>query len=729
MLAEPRRREMLCPICHAPLAESADGVALCCAAAPMQWRCAECGGISEGFAFPYGMCPQCGGKLALREPEVGAEVDAAELAAVRTAFEIELGGRAFYQRAAAETDDDDMRALFSRFAVMEGAHMETLSRRYHVVDVPEPSRAFRIELAAIFAGVEHRPKDPVNLFSIAIALEQRAADFFSTRAKRAPAGSAEQRLYRELAAEEREHAETLAAGWARWRERKPGFVTDPLADGVRAAAPNALAESINAAALLLDDVAADRIALVCGEQQLSYGELRERVARAAAVWRARGLRPGDRVAIKLPDGIDWVVAFLGTIWAGGVAVAVNPRIPAPEWQYILDEAGFTLILAESDDDTPSPWRERVILVDDGRRAVEVALPLRPHLVGEETTAFWCHSSGTSGKPKAVLHAHRFARQIERVSRERLGIGANDRLFATSRLFFSYPQTNSLFAGLKLGATILLDPQWPTAASVAATVAALRPSVLFSVPSLYRNLLHEGLAPALAQAGVKRCVSAGEPLPASLRNAWNDATGIGMVDGYGASETLVLVLTALGADGALQPSPGVDVRPVDADAAAAGLPTRLRFRVPSLALGYLDRPAAQAESFRDGAFCPADLFVPHEAGGWRFAGRDDSLIKIKGRWVNLVELEERLAANTPGLLEAATVCVPDKDGVDAVAMFYVARPGEGAAVERALRDRAATLPHYQRPSWLHAVDVLPRTATGKLLRRRLVELVAMDTGHA
>jgi acyl-coenzyme A synthetase/AMP-(fatty) acid ligase/rubrerythrin len=694
----------------------------------MQWQCAQCGKISEGFAFPYGRCPQCGGKLSLREDDRAPDTNRAALHAVRMAFEIELGGRAFYQRAAAESSDEELRALFGRFAIMEGEHMETLSRRYHI-EPPPPSPAFRLELAAIFAEVDHRPQDPDNLFRIAIALEKRAAGFFAKRAARAPLGSAEQRLFLELGAEEREHVALLTTEHERWRARKPGlFSGDALADAARAARPaGTLAQSLNAAALILADCDPARIALVCGEQQLSYADLRDRVARAAGLWRSRGLKPGDRVAIKLPDGIDWVVAFLGTIWAGGVAVAVNPQIPAPEWHYILDEAGFNVILAANADDTPSPWRERVMLVDEGRGAVTATAPVEPHWVDDDTPAFWCHSSGTSGKPKAVVHRHGFAREIERVSRERLGITAADRLFATSRLFFSYPQTNSLFAGLKIGATVILDPQWPTAASAAATVEKMRPTVFFSVPSLYRNLLHAGLAPGLAAAGVKRCVSAGEALPASLRDAWREATGIGMIDGYGASETLVLVLTALDSDDGLQASPGVEVQPLDAEAAKAGIPTRLRIRVSTLALGYLDRPAAQAESFRDGAFCPADLFLRTPSGGWRFAGREDSLVKIKGRWVNLVELEEHLAAGTPGLLEAATVCVPDEDGVDSVALFYVARPGERAEVERLLRERSAALPPYQRPSGMHSLPVLPRTPTGKLLRRRLAEMLTQAAG--
>jgi acyl-coenzyme A synthetase/AMP-(fatty) acid ligase/rubrerythrin len=719
---------MQCPKCHVVLADEDDGPYICCAEAPVQWQCRQCGKVSDGFAFPYGCCPQCGGTLALRDQNLPAGVDAASLNAVRAAFEIELGGRAFYQRAAAETDDDELRALFGRFAIMEGEHMETLSRRYHI-QPPEPSPAFRVELAAIFAGVQNRPADPSNLFRVAIALEKKAAAFFATRSSHAPAGSAEQRLYLELGAEEREHAAMLATEFDRWRARKPGlFSGDPLVEAARAARSAAVpAKPINAAALLLAAAADSRVALVCGEQQLTYGELRERVACAASVWISRGLRPGDRVAIKLADGIDWVVAFLGTIWAGGISVAVNPQIPAPEWQYILDEAGFNVILAANADDTPAPWRERVVLVEEGRRAVAAASPAQPCWVDDDTPAFWCHSSGTSGKPKAVVHKHSFAREIERISRDRLRITPDDRLFATSRLFFSYPQTNSLFAGLKLGATIILDSQWPTAESAAATVQKTHPTVFFSVPSLYRNMLHAGLAPSIAAAGVTRCVSAGEALPASLRDAWREATGIGMTDGYGASETLVLVLTSLDGEDGLQASPGVEVEPIDADAASSGIPTRLCFRVTTLALGYLDRPAAQADSFRKGAFCPADLFVRTKGGGWRFAGREDSLVKIKGRWVNLVELEERLGAGTPGLLEAATVCVPDADGVDSVAMFYVARPGERAEVERVLRERTAALPPYQRPRGLHALEILPRTPTGKLLRRRLAELLTQAAG--
>jgi len=702
---------MLCPKCHRPLADESDGPYICCAGESMRWRCVKCAKISEGFAIPYGRCPKCGGGLMQLDAPESVSADADAVHAVRLAFEIELGGRNFYQRAAATTNDDELRALFTRFAVMEGEHMETLSRRYHL-DVPDPSDDFRIEVAAIFADVKHRPLDPANLFSIAISLEKRAAGFFEGRAGAAAPGSAQHQLFLELAAEEREHAEMLETELRRWRERRPGI----FGDTVTATGP-----TMNAAAVLLAGKDPTHCALECGNQRISYGELTERVARAAGLWQAKGVRPGDRVAIKLPDGIDWVIAYLGTIWAGAVAVAVNPQVPAAEWQYILDEAGFNLILAESAAGTPAPWDARVVLLEEGRREITATAPIEPVALPEDAPVLWSHSSGTTGKPKAIIHAQRFARAVERVSRERLGITAADRLFPTSKLFFAYPQTNCIFAGLKIGATILIDPSWPTPDSVVATVAAVRPTVLFSVPSMYRALLQGGQAAAIGKAGVRLCVSAGEAIPPGTRNAWQQASGVGMADGYGASEVMVLAMTTMPGEEGLRPSPGIELTPVDPAAAASGVPTRLLLRTGTTALGYLDRPAAQADAFRDDAFCAADLFVQHKDGSWRFAGREDALIKIKGRWVNLVELETHLAQDIPGLREAAAICVADGQGFDTVVLFYASAPGQADAVLEALRARAQSLPPHARPTQWREIPQMPRTVTGKLMRRQLAEM--------
>jgi len=586
--------------------------------------------------------------------------------------------------------------------------MEALARRYGV-DVPDPPPLASLQTAVVFAGIDRLIGDPSDLLRIAIGFEQRAAATFAASAAAAAPGSAEQRLYEELTAEEREHERMLDGELSRWHARGG-------AERAAAKAAAAAGAQLNGAELLLAGHDAATTAIECDGKRMSYGELRDRVARAGALWRQRGLRPGDRVAVKLPDGFDWAVAWLGAIWAGGVAVGVNPRIPAPEWQFILEEAGFDVIVAESAEDTPPPWHSRVSLVDEARAEVSATAPMPAVPMPEEAPAFWVHSSGTSGKPKAVVHTHRCVREIGRISAERFGIAPGDRLLASSRLFFAYPLTNLLLAGLRLGATLLLDAQWPTAKGVAANVARMRPTVLFSVPSLYRDLLNESAAGGIAAAGVRLCVSAGEALPAQLRRRWVAGSGLPIIDGYGASETLVLVMQAHDERGFV-PSPGVEIRALDES--AVDTPTRLLVRCATLASGYYDRPIAQAESFREGAFCPADLWQRTEGGFWQFAGREDSLVKIRGRWVNLVELAEKLTAQAGGVNDGAAVCVPDADGVDAVAYFYVTTDGDKARA--ALEQVAATLPPYQRPRWLHAIDAFPRGPTGKLLRRKLVEL--------
>jgi homotetrameric NADPH-dependent glutamate synthase len=191
------------------------------AATLVAWRCTACAKVSEGFAFPYGMCPYCGGKLEVYEKRRLELAEATE--AIRKAFEIELGGQAFYRRAAAETEDPVLKQLFASFAEMEKEHMDTLCRRYHV-EVPAPSEEFQIERAAIYAGIENHPEDPGNLFRIAIAFEQRAVDFFASRADKAAPGSVEAQLYKELAAEEREHVELLTTEYRRWESGKAGMM-------------------------------------------------------------------------------------------------------------------------------------------------------------------------------------------------------------------------------------------------------------------------------------------------------------------------------------------------------------------------------------------------------------------------------------------------------------------------------------------------------------------------
>lgn len=209
----------ICPRCQRPLEDEEPYI--CCAGTELRWRCTECLKVSEGFAFPYGMCPYCKGRLELHDRDAVQGDEA--LVAVRKAFEIELGGHAFYARAARDASEPALRELFGRFAAMEQEHMETLRKRYHA-DLPAAAVDFQLDRAAIFAGVERKPEDPANLFRIAIAFEQRAVEFFAREGERAPAGSVERELYSELAAEEREHVELITTEFHRWQAGKVGVL-------------------------------------------------------------------------------------------------------------------------------------------------------------------------------------------------------------------------------------------------------------------------------------------------------------------------------------------------------------------------------------------------------------------------------------------------------------------------------------------------------------------------
>jgi len=206
-----------CPRCHGDLAPGERYI--CCAGETLQWRCDGCHRVSEGFAFPFGLCPSCGGHL--RRTETGT-VDAREV--VRQAMEIELGGTAFYRRGAGATPDPALRSLFLRLAAMEQEHLDLLSRRYHL---PAPSwvnEGASTAHLAVYAGMEADVDGVVDLLELALELERRARDFFAERSRELKEGSPEWRLCRELEAEEYGHVALLETELERRREGRAGIL-------------------------------------------------------------------------------------------------------------------------------------------------------------------------------------------------------------------------------------------------------------------------------------------------------------------------------------------------------------------------------------------------------------------------------------------------------------------------------------------------------------------------
>jgi homotetrameric NADPH-dependent glutamate synthase len=216
--------EAACSKCRRPF-EPGDEEHICCAGERITWTCKSCQKVSEGFAFPYGLCPGCGGTLELGHDASLPSEDAVQ--AIRQAFEIELGGIAFYARGAKEIEakDPDLAHLFNELSGMEKGHLEILARRYHV---QAPAEALNQTLTpaqvAVFAGADVKDYSGASLLRLAVHLEKRARAFFLDAGRRFPTGSHEWKLYRELEAEEREHVDMLSTVLARIVAEKPVVV-------------------------------------------------------------------------------------------------------------------------------------------------------------------------------------------------------------------------------------------------------------------------------------------------------------------------------------------------------------------------------------------------------------------------------------------------------------------------------------------------------------------------
>ena len=413
---------MLCPKCHRPLADEDEGRQICCADASLQWRCCAVRRGQRGLCLPYGRCPHCGGKLALRDGRAARPTLRALDAHPHRVRDRARRARLLPARRGRQRRSGAA-PLFGRFAADGGrAHGDALA--------PLPRRR-----AGAVAGVPGRARGDLR------RRREPPAGSGEPVSHRDRAGEAGRRLLRRALRPGAAGVGRAAALHANWPPRnastpRPGHRVRTLARGpgrvcsrASRSAPRAQPARTRWQARSTPPRCcsrgsrrgAHRAVLRRREPELRRAA-RQRGARRVglAIARRRAGRPRrDQAARRLSTGS---VAFLGAIWAGGVAVAVNPRIPDAEWHYILDEAGFSAIVAEScRRHAVAVARARGALTEAWRRAMAQAAPGEPERDGPRgTPAFWCHSSGTSGKPKAVVHAQRFVRQIERVSRERPG---------------------------------------------------------------------------------------------------------------------------------------------------------------------------------------------------------------------------------------------------------------------------------------------------------------------
>lgn len=480
----------------------------------------------------------------------------------------------------------------------------------------------------------------------------------------------------------------------------------------------------------------DHPAIIHGGGVLTYGEFDAVVARTAAAFAALALPRGERVCLLMNDTPLFCAAFLGTLKAGGVVVPLNARLPSADLAFIVRDTAAHFLIADHEllaiaQAACSGTATRVLRADDGDGSLAALSARSAPLSAAAPTAanepaFWLYSSGTTGKPKAIIHSHANAAHAGKLLREVVQAGEHTVVLGASRLFFAFGLDNAFLGPLSCGATTILNGGWAEPERVAELTARHRPNVFFAVPSFFRRLLALPEARRRVFADVPLQFTAGERLPDAVAAQWRAAIGREIYGVHGMSETFCNTLAnrpdrwRLGTCGT--PLDGVQTKLLDTEgnAVAHDSPGVLWLKHPSLALGYRN-PEATARAFRDGWFCTGDLFTCDADGFWTHHGRADDLIKVAGQWVKPAEVEEAVLTD-PRVREAACVVVPDADGFDRLALFVGAADAHDGTQIAAARVQA--LPRHCQPKWIRSVIELPRTATGKvqryLLRQQLLE---------
>ena len=504
----------------------------------------------------------------------------------------------------------------------------------------------------------------------------------------------------------------------------------------------------NAAADLIDrNLAAGRggkIAFIDDYGHYGYAELAARVGRFAGALRARGIQREQRILLCLHDGIDFPTAFLGAIKAGIVPVAVNTLLGPEEFAFMLADSRARAIVV-SRPVLPAIEQAVAALADDRPEVIvsdpaTAGAPLGALAAGSFETGetapthsdepcFWLYSSGSTGRPKGTIHVHSsLAATAESYAVPVLGISERDLVYSAAKLFFAYGLGNALTFPMAVGATSLLTAERPNPPLVARLLRAHRPTIFCGVPTLYAAMLASNELPQPNEIALRRCVSAGEPLPAEIGRRWARRVGVDILDGIGSTEMLHIFLSNrpddvhYGTTGV--PVPGYDLKIVDDQERPVGQGETgdLLVRGPSAALGYWNNRERSRATFLGPWTRTGDKYYQDEAGHYVYCGRSDDMIKVSGMFVSPAEVEATLIAHDD-VLEAAVVGAADRDGLIKAKAFVVAKPaadaGEGLAdaLESHARSR---LPGFKCPRWFVFVDELPKTATGKIQRFKLRE---------
>jgi 4-hydroxybenzoate-CoA ligase len=494
-----------------------------------------------------------------------------------------------------------------------------------------------------------------------------------------------------------------------------------------------------------------RIAFEDPWRSLTYAALEHATRQFAGALKAAGIGRERRIALLLLDTIDFPIAFWGALRAGVVPIPINTLLTADAVSYILQDSrseavvitgalidafGATLRAAASkrvviagadglDPETDADSTGFAAFLSSGDPATPTAI------ASPDEVAFWLYSSGSTGAPKGVRHVHSSLRiTAETYGARVLGIRADDVMFSAAKAFHAYGLGNSLTFPQSVGAMAVLLPERPTPDAVLATMQRHNPTLFGGVPTLYAGLLaNPYIMPGAGSRRLRRCISAGEALPADIGQRWKSIVGVDILDGIGSTEMLHIFISnwpddvRYGTSG--KPVPGYEARVVDEHDRPVpfGEAGELVVRGESAAEGYWNQRAKSRRTFQGEWTYTGDTYTRDAAGYFRFQGRRDEMLKVSGIWVSPFEVEEALISH-PAVLEAAVIGRQDRDGLIKPKAFVILRGTDHdadalvAQLQAHVKERIGV---WKYPRWIEFVESLPKTATGKIQRFRLKEV--------
>lgn len=466
-----------------------------------------------------------------------------------------------------------------------------------------------------------------------------------------------------------------------------------------------------------------------GDRWLSWAEVRAQAGAVAAALSAAGVAPGDRVVLALPTSPAFVVAYLGVLATGAVAVPVNPSSPPDELAGELAQVAPAALVATG---AGAAAAAHLDLRAHGISPVQLpdALPAGARFVpverSEADLAVLLFTSGTAGAPRPAMltHGNLVANLRQMLALPGELVRSGDVGLAAVPLFHVFGLNVALGLALATGSALVLQERFDPRAALA-LVDALDVTLLVGAPGMFAAWADLPDVPADAFSGVRRALAGAAALPPEVAARFEARFGVTLWQGYGLTEAAPAVASSLGTGrnrpGSVgRPVPGVEVRVVDdaGEDVLIGDPGEIWVRGPNVFPGYWRDPLATAEVLTpDGWLRTGDIGVIGEDGDLSVVDRAKDLVIVSGFNVYPGEVE-RCVAEVPGVAEVVVVGQPDPVTGEAVEAVVVRAPGATVTPAQVIDHCARRLARYKCPASVRFVDELPRGLTGKALRRAL-----------